>query len=278
MSTPADPSPWTPAENDPPAASGGPAPYGSPAPYGGPAPYGSPGSPAYGQYGQQPVGQPDEQPAYQQPYQQGPGGGEPWAQRGFEPAGALTNVVIALSVLVTVFLWLAALLSPSADRAVESALAADGDVTAALASYSAVAVLTLPAWLASWIVTSIWLTKGYRNAEILTPGGQRRSAIWIWLGWIVPIVSFWFPKQILDDVARATSSRVSTGPYWAAFVVMALLNSVQFQLSRRAAEADLVDPTIHFAIAIAATVALALWIVLVRRIGAAQDRLAQFGR
>ena len=39
----------------------------------------------------------------------------------------------------------------------------------------------------------------------------RRSAVWAWLGWLVPIVSLWFPKQIVDDSWRITSSSAAVG-------------------------------------------------------------------
>ena len=38
-----------------------------------------------------------------------------------------------------------------------------------------------------------------------------RSAVWAWLGWLVPIVSFWVPKQIVDDSWRITSSSAAVG-------------------------------------------------------------------
>lgn len=55
----------------------------------------------------------------------------------------------------------------------------------------------------------IWLWRARTNAERIFPDSihkHRRSRAWVILGWIVPIVSFWFPKQIVDDVWR-TSDR-----------------------------------------------------------------------
>ena len=63
--------------------------------------------------------------------------------------------------------------------------------------------------LPMWIVTSLWLARARSNAAALVPTGLHRSAIWCWLGWVVPIVSFWFPKQIVDDSWELTSNRLA---------------------------------------------------------------------
>jgi Domain of unknown function (DUF4328) len=33
---------------------------------------------------------------------------------------------------------------------------------------------------------------------------HRRAGVWTWLGWCVPVVSFWFPYQVLADILRAS--------------------------------------------------------------------------
>nr|WP_062335623.1 DUF4328 domain-containing protein [Herbidospora sakaeratensis] len=51
----------------------------------------------------------------------------------------------------------------------------------------------------------IWLFRVRANAEILAPHvRQRLGKPWLIFAWIVPIVSFWFPKQIVDDVWTAS--------------------------------------------------------------------------
>jgi Domain of unknown function (DUF4328) len=59
-----------------------------------------------------------------------------------------------------------------------------------------------------------WLALASRareNAVLIAPDRVRRSAVWAWLGWLVPIVSLWFPKQIVDDSWRITSSSAAAG-------------------------------------------------------------------
>ena len=47
---------------------------------------------------------------------------------------------------------------------------------------------------------------------LIAPDQIRLSAVWAWLGWWVPVVSLWFPKLIVDDSWRITSSVAAAGP------------------------------------------------------------------
>jgi Domain of unknown function (DUF4328) len=42
--------------------------------------------------------------------------------------------------------------------------------------------------LPTWIVGSLWLSRARENAVLIAPDRVRRSAVWAWLGWVVPIV------------------------------------------------------------------------------------------
>ncbi|MEU7986981.1 DUF4328 domain-containing protein [Streptosporangium canum] len=46
----------------------------------------------------------------------------------------------------------------------------------------------------------VWLFRARVNAESLTPVPHRWFRILIVLGWILPVVNWWIPKQIVDDV------------------------------------------------------------------------------
>jgi hypothetical protein len=59
---------------------------------------------------------------------------------------------------------------------------------------------------------SLWLSRARENATLIAPDRVRRSAIWAWLGWWVPVVGLWFPKQIVDDSWQITSSVAAVGP------------------------------------------------------------------
>jgi hypothetical protein len=71
----------------------------------------------------------------------------------------------------------------------------------------------------------IWLWRARHNAEFLADvASQRRARGWVIFGWFVPIVSFWFPHQVVSDIwtasrpepAAAVSPLVNA--WWAAFL------------------------------------------------------------
>ena len=87
---------------------------------------------------------------------------------------------------------------------------------------------------ATWIVGSLWLSRARENAVLIAPDRVRRSAVWAWLGWWVPIVFLWFPKQIVDDSWRITSSSAAVGQrgryrdtslWWGLWIAYTLLSN-----------------------------------------------------
>lgn len=91
--------------------------------------------------------------------------------------------------------------------------------------------------LVTGVVFIIWAYTARINAERLTPANEhRRSRVWVWLGWFVPVVNFWFPKQVIDDIWRASDPAQQGVPlqqrakhrlttlWWTAFVLMWLLD------------------------------------------------------
>ncbi|MFD9698704.1 DUF4328 domain-containing protein [Lentzea sp. NPDC059081] len=92
--------------------------------------------------------------------------------------------------------------------------------------------------LATAVVFVIWLHAARVNAELVTPAAEhRRSRVWVWLGWIVPVVNLWFPKQVVDDVWRASDPRQQDVPlrrrvqdrlvtrWWFAFLMMSIFSN-----------------------------------------------------
>jgi hypothetical protein len=91
--------------------------------------------------------------------------------------------------------------------------------------------------LVAGVVFILWAYNARINAERLTPATEhRRSRVWVWLGWFVPVVNFWFPKQVIDDIWRASDPRQQNVPlrqrtkdklttlWWTGFVLMWLLD------------------------------------------------------
>lgn len=64
--------------------------------------------------------------------------------------------------------------------------------------------------LAAAAVTFIsWLRQVRANAEMFCRAPHRNGRGWVIAGWFVPVVSLWYPKQIVDDVVAASSPRTS---------------------------------------------------------------------
>ncbi len=93
--------------------------------------------------------------------------------------------------------------------------------------YAASGIVQLATFLLAMVAFLVWLYKVRVNAEILAPAEQRYARPWVILGWIVPVVWFWYPKQVVDDVWTASHSRGSApGPrswlvtgWWAAWLI-----------------------------------------------------------
>jgi hypothetical protein len=92
------------------------------------------------------------------------------------------------------------------------------------------------------VVVIVWTYHARINAERLTYANEHRhSRVWAWLGWLVPVVNLWFPKQIIDDVWRASDPRLQGVPlqqrpsptlttrWWTAYVVMWVLDGAYFR-------------------------------------------------
>ncbi|MFF9604455.1 DUF4328 domain-containing protein [Streptomyces sp. NPDC014684] len=50
-----------------------------------------------------------------------------------------------------------------------------------------------------------WLWRVRDNARMLSGRTPKYLGIWVYLGWIVPVVNLWFPRGIVADAFRATA-------------------------------------------------------------------------
>jgi hypothetical protein len=135
---------------------------------------------------------------------------ENWAARPRQNQG-LGTALLVLGALVLLSDILSAVTAPAAVHAYEAAAAEGRDPTQIPTAHDATALLYFVVLPATWIVGSLWLSRARENAVLIAPDQVRRSAVWVWLGWLVPIVSWWFPKQIVDDSWRITSSSAAVG-------------------------------------------------------------------
>ena len=134
---------------------------------------------------------------------------------------AMAGCVVLLQLLAAVFVW-------PGNRAVEDEFVAGGDIMDVFTTYDAVSLLKfLLLFPAAYIVTCMWLWGVRRNAEALNSIARHvRERGWVWGSWVCPVVSLWFPFQIVRDVQAATNPHgrrtALIGWWWAAFLVLNL--------------------------------------------------------
>ncbi|TDP42306.1 DUF4328 domain-containing protein [Nocardia ignorata] len=66
-------------------------------------------------------------------------------------------------------------------------------------------LLSLLLMFVSWIVLVVWMLRARGNAQMVSPSPHHLSTPWAFWGWVVPVVSLWFPPLFLHDIAKASS-------------------------------------------------------------------------
>ncbi|MEU7108926.1 DUF4328 domain-containing protein [Streptomyces stramineus] len=99
-----------------------------------------------------------------------------------------------------------------------------------VASMTILRYVTLAATATLWV---IWFRRARINAEVFAPGTHRKSTGWAVGSWFTPVVNLWFPKQIADDIYRASAP---AGPqsapkgllnaWWALWVASAVCGTI----------------------------------------------------
>jgi hypothetical protein len=144
------------------------------------------------------------------------------------------------------------------------------------ASYAAATVT-----IAVWILGSLWLGVAYDNAAALSRSSLRRSKVWVWLGWWVPVVCLWFPKTIVDDAWDITSGRgplsrkKKTGLWWGLWVSALVVTQVTAQIEGRAAWISDTVVTLERLLSFVMVFAFVAWVPMVRGLSAAQTELVR---
>lgn len=107
-------------------------------------------------------------------------------------------------------------------------------------------------FVAAAVVFIIWLWRARHNAEVLSDGQHTRARGWAIGGWFVPIVSWWFPYQVVRDVYRATDPDTRTIPgelrlvrggrlvglWWTCWVVFSVAAIISVRHTRNEPGAD----------------------------------------
>ena len=184
--------------------------------------------------------------------------------------------VIASSSSLLAAVWIVALASiPSAQSyrdQLASGTAADQIVTA----YDAMTVIIPITMISSWVITSLWLKKLHIAATATNPTAMRLKCPWVFWSWIVPVVSLWFPKNIIEDLLKAEGSDESksligkdTLTWWLTWVGFALVNNIGIVSAFDAADGYVpIRPELELAGACLLTGAYLVWIRIVKTLDA----------
>ena len=180
--------------------------------------------------------------------------------------------VIASSSSLLAAVWIVALASiPSAQSyrdQLASGTAADQIVTA----YDAMTVIIPITMISSWVITSLWLKRLHIAATATNPTAMRLKRPWVFWSWIVPVVSLWFPKNIIEDLLKAEGSDESksligkdTLTWWLTWVGFALVNNIGIVSAFDAADGYVpIRPELELAGACLLTGAYLVWIRIVK--------------
>ncbi|MCA2175219.1 DUF4328 domain-containing protein [Nonomuraea glycinis] len=140
------------------------------------------------------------------------------------------------------------------DRILVDPTVTDAEINLSDALATVFAVAELATTLLAMVAFMVWLYRVRANAEIITPAEHRRARIWLVAGWIVPIVSWWFPKQIIDDIWTASHRRgLEPSPraglvttWWAAWLMGSWTSYVAGRLFLRADEPEAMAAAARF--------------------------------
>jgi hypothetical protein len=183
--------------------------------------------------------------------------------------------VIAASSSLLAAAWIVALASIPGAQSYREQLASGTPADQIITAYTSMSLLIPITMVFSWIVTSRWLGQLHTTATELDPTAMRLKRPWVFWSWIVPIVSLWFPKRLMEDLLKAEGSaeaQALTGKdtltWWLTWVGFALVNNVGI-VAAFDPPVDYVPirPELELAGACVLTASYLVWIRIVRALG-----------
>lgn len=198
-----------------------------------------------------------------------------------QPLGALTGLTIGAAVAFSLLMCVDAVLVWDARATWLSAAEEGRSALDFWTPYELTALGYFPVMLAAYVITCLWLHRARTNVEVLAPRSPHaRSRGWVWGGWLVPIVSFWFPYQVVRDVLRLRWHQRKGGAllgwWWGLWLTALTLSQVESNL----VPIDEISPglvdaigVVSVATAVVTLVCCAAWIRVVQAIAADQRTL-----
>jgi hypothetical protein len=199
--------------------------------------------------------------------------GSPQTARQMSRVGSLGIAVIVCAVAWTAGLWTFTLWVSAGVAG--SSTNSNGWLTI----FVVIWLFWMMAILVTYVLTGIWLWRARRNADLIAPDRQGRpSKAWVWLGWIVPFANFVFPGRVLEDVWRATvrNHEAVLKWWWASWCAWLVLGVLCNVIGGGSTRPDIDGRTVagFWLLTVGTTIALPLWIRVVRTLSQTQDALA----
>ena len=184
--------------------------------------------------------------------------------------------VIASSSSLLAAVWIVALASIPSAQSYRDQLASGTAADQIITAYDAMTVIIPITMISSWVITSLWLKKLYIAATATNPTAMRLKRPWVFWSWIVPVVSLWFPKNIIEDLLKAEGSDEAksligkdTLTWWLTWVGFALVNNIGIVSAFDAADGYVpIRPELELAGACLLTGAYLVWIRIVKTLDA----------
>ncbi|MFI0911671.1 DUF4328 domain-containing protein [Streptomyces abikoensis] len=111
--------------------------------------------------------------------------------------------------------------------------ASDAAVDDADSFADAMTVLSFLGMAATAVLWVIWFRRVRLNAEVFAPGTHRFGSGWAVGSWFTPVVNLWFPKQMANDIYRASAPggpqsapKGLLNAWWTLWIAANVLNTV----------------------------------------------------
>jgi len=181
--------------------------------------------------------------------------------------GLATAALVAGGLVLLLDLASAVASFPAAD-ALSDAIDRGSPTDEVVTMYGLLGLPMMPVLLLAWVLTALWLGQARTNVANIRPGFHfRRSPAWDWLGWLVPIVSLWFPLQVVGDVSKGSSPAMKEyrflGAWWAAWLVSLVAGQASDRVATGGGSSVELLPLIASIGAVASVAAFALWVKIV---------------
>ena len=208
----------------------------------------------------------------------------PYAAYPYQDARAPRGLAIASAILASGIALCqvgAGLTAPAAADAYARAAQNGQPTIDVLTAYDAFTILIFLPLIAAYIVTCIWLTKSRSLLEQRVRSSHHaRSKVWVWLGWWVPIVSLWFPYQVVRDIRRGSLGRPGAAilaGWWTCWLGYQIGSQVSGAMTGDTEVSDPstfdVLPWIEAFNTALILIALVCWVGIIRQITRGQEKL-----